>query len=179
MALHIDVSGLLAGDVVGRCRLVRLVLATAHERNNMNLRHFLAAGALAAVSATSFAQAAPTPPAPVTPPATIPPVTNPPVATQREMSQHDRIVAGKQSGEITKREARRLHAEQKAVDRAQNKAAADGTVTTEERQRIHRMQSRASKDIHRQKNDGATRPDKPGTPTPAAAPAAPAAPATK
>ena len=138
----------------------------------MNLRHFLTAGALAAACATSFAQAAPTPPAPVTPPSTIPPA---PMVNQREMTQHDRIAAGKQSGEITKREARRLHAEQKAVDRAQNKAASDGTVTPAERQRIQRMQSRASKDIHRQKHDGASRADKPSTPTPAVAPTAPLA----
>src|SRR5204862_6498410 len=108
---------------VGRCRRS----ATDHERNNMNLRHFLAAAALTAVSAASFAQAAPTPVAPTASPTTAPttePVprgTNTPVIDTREATQHDRIVAGTQSGEITKREAQRLHAEQKAVDRAQNK----------------------------------------------------------
>lgn len=145
----------------------------------MNLRHFLAAGALAAVSAVTFAQT--TAPAPVAPPATptASPVTEPvprgthtPVINKHESNQQDRIAAGKQSGEITKREAHRLHAEQKAVDRAQNKAAADGSVSTQERQRIRHLQSRADKDIHRQKHDGATRPAKT---EPAVAPLAPAA----
>jgi len=138
----------------------------------MNLRHILAAGALAAVSVTSFAQAPVTPPVTPTPP----PVTDPappPGMNNREANQHDRIAAGKQSGEITKREARRLHAEQKAVDRAQNKAAADGSVSTQERQRIRRLQSRADRDIHRQKHDGGTRPDKPvNTPATPVAPSA-------
>ena len=132
----------------------------------MNLRDLLAAAALAVVSAAGFAHASPT--VPPTPPVTDPAPHGP--MNQREMNQHERIAAGKQSGEITRREARRLHAEQKAVDRAQNKAAADGTVSARERQRIQRLQSRADRDIRRQKHDGATRP---GTP------AAPAAPATK
>jgi hypothetical protein len=139
----------------------------------MNLRHVLATGALAAVSAISFAQAPVTPPAtPTTPPVTDP--APPPVMNKREANQHDRIAAGKQSGEITKREARRLHAEQKAVDRAQKKAAADGSVSTQERERIRRLQNRADRDIHRQKHDGGTRPDKPVN-----TPATPVAPSTK
>jgi len=137
----------------------------------MKLRHFLAAAALTAVSAASFAQAAPTPVAPTASPTTAPttePVprgTNTPVIDKREANQHDRIVAGKQSGEITKREAQRLHAEQKAVDRAQNKAAADGSVSTQERQHIRRMQHRADKDVYRQKHDAATKPATPSVPT--------------
>ncbi|WP_374564937.1 hypothetical protein [Ideonella sp.] len=132
----------------------------------MNLRHFLAAAALTAVSATSFAQAAPTPVPPSVPTTEpVPRGTNTPVINKHEANQHDRIVAGKQSGEITKREAQRLHAEQKAVDRAQNKAAADGSVSTQERQHIRRMQHRADKDIYRQKHDGATKPATPSVPT--------------
>ncbi|MEK8031058.1 hypothetical protein AACH06_09545 [Ideonella sp. DXS29W] len=144
----------------------------------MNVRHALAAAALAAVSVTSFAQSTPAPVAPpatpTTPPVTEPGVrgTNTPVINKHEANQQDRIRDGKQSGEITKREARRLHAEQKAVDRAQNKAAADGTVTTQERHHIRRMQARADKDIYRQKHDGAQRPDKPTTPATPATPSA-------
>jgi hypothetical protein len=128
----------------------------------MNLRHFLAATALAAVSAASFAQIAPTPVPPTEP---VPRGTNTPVIDKHEAIQHDRIVAGKQSGQITKREAQRLHAEQKAVDRAQNRAAADGSVSTQERQHIRRMQHRADKDVYRQKHDAATKPATPLVPT--------------
>ena len=132
----------------------------------MNLRHFLAAAALTAVSAASFAQATPTPAVPTSPTTEpVPRGTNTPVINKHEANQHDRIVAGKQSGEITKREAQRLHAEQKAVDRAQNKAAADGSVSTQERQHIRRMQHRADKDVYRQKHDAATKPATPSVPT--------------
>ena len=128
-----------------------------------HLRHFLAAAALAAVSATSFAQAAPTPVAPTTEP--VPRGTNTPVINKQEHHPPHRIQAGKQSGELTRHEARRLHAEQKAVDRAQNKAAADGSVSTQERQHIRRMQHRADKDVYRQKHDAATKPATPSVPT--------------
>ncbi len=128
----------------------------------MNLRHFLAAAALAAVSAASLAQIAPTPAAPTEP---VPRGTNTPVIDKHEHNQQHRIKAGKQSGELTRREAQRLHAEQKAVDRAQNKAAADGSVSTQERQHIRRMQHRADKDVYRQKHDGDTKPATPAVPT--------------
>lgn len=126
----------------------------------MNIRHVIAAAAFAAVSAASFAQS-PTPaptPAPVDPAAQQQRGTNTPMIDKHEASQDQRIKQGKQSGELTHHEARRLKGEQKAVDRAQTKAAADGTVTSRERQHIRKMQNKAGKDISRQKHDAASAP---------------------
>lgn len=81
-----------------------------------------------------------------------------PLSQAREKHQDKRIERGVEQGELTKREAKRLKLEQKAVDHRQQKAKADGVVTPEERERIHKLQDRASKDIHRQRTDAATRP---------------------
>jgi hypothetical protein len=66
-----------------------------------------------------------------------------------------------------------VKAEQKGVERSKTKAAADGTVTADERQAIRKKQDRASKDIYRQKHDAATK--APATPPEATQPAAPTA----
>lgn len=123
----------------------------------MNLRHLIAAAALAAVSATALAQT--TSPAPTEPTA---PArgTNTPLIDKHEANQQDRIKQGRESGELTKHEARRLRAEQKVIDRKQKRAEADGTVTAQERQGIRRMQDRAGRDIRRQKHDAASAPAK-------------------
>lgn len=75
---------------------------------------------------------------------------------QREKKQDARIKEGVQSGELTKREAKRLKLEQRAVDRQQKKAKADGVVTEKEQKRIDRMQDASSKDIARQRKDEAS-----------------------
>jgi polyhydroxyalkanoate synthesis regulator phasin len=71
----------------------------------------------------------------------------------REKYQDKRIDKGVASGEISQHEAKRLKKEQRAIDRAQKRAEADGQVTDKERARIDRMQDKASKDIHRQRHD--------------------------
>jgi hypothetical protein len=81
-----------------------------------------------------------------------------PMSQAREKHQNKRIERGVEQGDLTKREARRLKLEQKAVDYRQQKAEADGVVTPEERARINRLQDRTSKDIKRQRSDAATRP---------------------
>ncbi|MGM9487675.1 hypothetical protein [Ideonella sp. YS5] len=124
----------------------------------MKLRHVIAAAAFAAVSATSFAQTATPAPTPVPVDPGVQRGTNTPLIDKHEASQEQRIKEGKQSGELTRHEARRLKGEQKAVDRAQTKAAADGTVTAQERQHIRKAQNKAGKDIYRQKHDGASAP---------------------
>jgi hypothetical protein len=116
-----------------------------NEEHIMTLRTLIAAAALAAISATTFAQ--------VADPAVPARGTNTPLIDKQEANQQDRIKQGKQSGELTKHEARRLRAEQKLIDRKQERAAADGTVTAAERQRIRKAQDRASKDIYKQKHD--------------------------
>jgi hypothetical protein len=123
----------------------------------MNLRQFLAAAAVVATSATSFAQTPPPAPAPAPEP-TAARGTNTPLIDKHEASQEQRIKEGRQSGELTRHESRRLKAEQKAIDRTQTKAAADGTVTAQERQHIRKMQTRAGKDVYRQKHDAASAP---------------------
>jgi hypothetical protein len=125
------------------------------EDHKMNLRHLIAAAALAAVSATALAQTA-TPAEPTAPARG----TNTPLIDKHEANQQERIQQGKQSGELTKHEARRLRAEQKIIDRKQKRAEADGTVTAQERQGIRRMQDRAGRDIRRQKHDAASAPAK-------------------
>lgn len=123
----------------------------------MKLRHVIAAAALAAVSAASFAQSQPTPPTvPVDP--GVQRGTNTPLIDKHEANQEQRIKDGRQSGELTKHEAHKLKAQQKSVDRAQAKAAADGTVTAEERQAIRKKQDKAGKAIYRQKHDAASAP---------------------
>ena len=71
----------------------------------------------------------------------------------RQAVQDQRIEAGAEKGTLTRREQRRLELEQKGIARAETAAKADGTVTAQERQRLHRLQNQASRDIRRQKHD--------------------------
>jgi len=108
----------------------------------MNFRTALSATTLAIATLTSagaFAQAASAPA---------------PNVDARQERQHDRIKEGKASGELTKRESVRLHAEQRGIKRAEKHANADGTVTAKEQKRLTRMQNGANKDIAKQKHDG-------------------------
>jgi hypothetical protein len=130
----------------------------------MNIRHVIAAAAFAAVSATAFAQGTPATPAPTPAPQT--PVdpgmrgTNTPAIDKHQASQEQRIKQGRQSGELTHHEANKLKSEQKGVDRAKTKAAADGTVTADERAAIRKKQDKAGADINKQKHDAASAPAK-------------------
>lgn len=124
----------------------------------MNLRHFIVLATLAA-SATTFAQTAPAPaPTPAPDPTGAARSTHTPLIDKREANQEQRIKEGRESGALTRHEARRLRAEQKAIDRAQTRAAADGSVTAAERRHIRKMQNRAGRDIYRQKHDAASAP---------------------
>jgi hypothetical protein len=76
---------------------------------------------------------------------------------QRQANQERRIDKGIASGELTKRETRRLEREQNAINRAEGKARADGVVTAKERHRLHHAQNKASRDIKRQKHDAQQR----------------------
>ena len=102
--------------------------------------HTLIATALSLTSAAVFAQAASSPAAT-------------PRVDQRQANQEQRIEQGQASGELTRREARRLQHQQAHIQRAENQAKADGTVTAGERQHLHHMQDNASKRIHRQRHD--------------------------
>lgn len=86
------------------------------------------------------------------------PGTNTPRIDQRQANQEKRIDQGIASGELTRREARRMNRQQAAVDQAENQAKSDGTVTAQERRRLHKAQNATSRHIHRQKHDAQERP---------------------
>ena len=108
---------------------------------NFILKTLVAATALTLLSAGAMAQAS------------APAGTNTPRVDQRQANQEKRIDQGVASGALTRREAHRLAHEQGAIDKAENKAKSDGTVTAPERKRLHHMQNRASTDIKHQKHD--------------------------
>ena len=76
---------------------------------------------------------------------------------RREAAQRARIVDGRRSGELTRREMARLNAGQRQVHRMERRAGADGVVTRGERRRIERVQDRESRAIHRLKHNGRQR----------------------
>jgi len=85
------------------------------------------------------------------------PANQTPVVDKREQVQKQRIKQGVKSGELTKKETRRLAAEQKKIKHDEAKAKADGKVTPRERRKLKREENRASKDIYRQKHDAQKR----------------------
>ena len=72
---------------------------------------------------------------------------------QRQDYQQNRIEQGIRSGQITRSEAIRLEQGERAIDRAQARARADGTVTSQERARIDHMTDRQGQQIYRQSHD--------------------------
>jgi len=84
--------------------------------------------------------------------------TNTPVVTQRQENQNARINEGVKSGELTKREAGKLRAEQRAIRAEKRMAKADGKVTRAERAKLRRDQNKASADIYKEKHDAQKRP---------------------
>ena len=102
----------------------------------MSLKSAMLALAIAAVSATTFAQTPSTP-----------------RIDQREANQQKRIDQGVKSGALNEKEARRLEKGQQRVQKAEDKAMADGKVTGKERRKIEHMQDKQSKKIYREKHD--------------------------
>ena len=76
-----------------------------------------------------------------------------PSIDQRQDYQQDRIERGIRDGQITRSEASRLEQGERAIDRAQARARADGVVTSQERARIDRMTDREGREIYRQSHD--------------------------
>ena len=107
------------------------------------IQQFIAASALALLSATVMAQV----PAPVaSQPAT-------PGIDKRQANQEKRIEQGVASGALTEAEARRMNRQQDRIEKAEAHAKADGVVTAKERRKLHKMQNKTSKRIHHQKHD--------------------------
>ena len=73
----------------------------------------------------------------------------------RDHRQTQRIRQGVRSGEITRPEVRRLKKEQRRIDSAYHRASADGHVNWRERQRLDKMQDRASRHIYQVKHNRA------------------------
>ena len=75
---------------------------------------------------------------------------------QRQETQEKRIDQGVQSGELTKKEAKRLEKGQAKVQKKENKAMADGEMTNKEEKRVVKAQDKQSQRINKQKHDGQT-----------------------
>jgi len=75
----------------------------------------------------------------------------------RERHQQYRIREGIRDGQLTRREAERLEAQQARIRVDERFAKADGHVSYRERRRLDRELDRASRDIYRQKHDGQSR----------------------
>lgn len=72
----------------------------------------------------------------------------------RQARQHDRIHAGIAHGDLTRRESAALHAQQAHIARIEDRMRRDdGVLGPRERVRLHGMQDRASRSIHRQRHD--------------------------
>ena len=72
---------------------------------------------------------------------------------QRQQNQEDRITQGVKSGELTRREAGNLVQGQAELQRMENRAKHDGTVTKKERARLHSKANMESNKIRRNKNN--------------------------
>ena len=76
-----------------------------------------------------------------------------PRTDKRQVAQRARIAEGRQDGEVTRREAAALHAQQRHIRRSERRAEADGDVTVREQRRLDRKQNRASRNIRRAKHN--------------------------
>ncbi len=88
--------------------------------------------------------------------------TDTPRVDARQAHQQARIADGVADGSLTRAEARHLRQQQRHIQHAERHAKADGVVTAQERHRLHRLQDRASRHIHRQRHDGQMRPHSAG-----------------
>jgi uncharacterized membrane protein YebE (DUF533 family) len=72
---------------------------------------------------------------------------------QRQIDQQRRIANGVASGQLTRQETRRLERGEQHIDNMEQRAAADGRVTANERRRIAAAENRESRQIWREKHD--------------------------
>ncbi|HYN84044.1 MAG TPA: hypothetical protein VER32_02250 [Pyrinomonadaceae bacterium] len=76
-----------------------------------------------------------------------------PRVNARQGRQQNRIFGGVASGELTRRETRRLGREQSRIARMEWRAKRDGDVTARERARLHRALNQSSRHIYRAKHN--------------------------
>ncbi|MBV6645774.1 MAG: hypothetical protein KI790_10015 [Cyclobacteriaceae bacterium] len=72
----------------------------------------------------------------------------------KQNNQQLRIASGAATGQLSRKETKRLRHQQKEIRRMERRAESDGVVTRRERKQINSAQSRASKSIAAQKNEG-------------------------
>ena len=72
---------------------------------------------------------------------------------RRQGAQRARVHDGRESGELTRGELRRVRQSGAVVRRAERRAQADGQVSESEAQRLERLQDRRSRQIHRLKHN--------------------------
>ena len=82
---------------------------------------------------------------------------NTPRVDKRERHQQKRIHQGVRSGELTRREARRMERQQAVTHAEEAAAKADGKVTKRERRHLNRRENRTSRRIYKQKHDAQKR----------------------
>jgi hypothetical protein len=104
----------------------------------MKLRTTLASTLLVAASAATWAQS---------------PAASTPGVDARQERQEARIQQGAASGTLTGRETRQLERQQRAIEHAEGRAKADGTVTARERAGLQHLQNKSSRSIRHQKHD--------------------------
>ena len=76
---------------------------------------------------------------------------------RREVRQEVRIAGGAASGELNRKEAKKLRRGQRHIEMVQVKAKSDGVVTDFEAAKIEKMQDLQSKKIYNQKHNEQTR----------------------
>lgn len=76
-----------------------------------------------------------------------------PGVDHRQQHQQQRIDQGVQSGQLNQKEAARLERRQERIEKMEDKAKADGTVTPQERKRLHHAQNQESRRIHHERHD--------------------------
>ena len=74
-------------------------------------------------------------------------------AGKRQVNQQKRIHQGVKSGEVTKREYKRLQREQAGIQRSKKRAWSDGQLTRKEKLRLEHRQDKASRHVYRAKHN--------------------------
>jgi uncharacterized membrane protein YebE (DUF533 family) len=76
---------------------------------------------------------------------------------QRQIDQQRRIANGVASGQLTQRETQRLERGEQRISRMEQRAAADGRVSPQERRQIQGAETRESRQIWRETHDAQRR----------------------
>jgi len=81
-----------------------------------------------------------------------------PKLAERKENQQDRIANGVKSGALTPRETSRLENKESRINREvrNDRKANGGNLTNNEKKQINQQQNKVSKDIYRDKHNGAT-----------------------